>query len=115
MQHLELEEFEQIESSIMSSQKVKQDLSDDAQSPVLPNATQFEPEETSENFSPIQGTESNRNEVTEPRRFKKKPAQSDFMFEGKNQYTNPRARKLHKRMFLGEYDATEEEESIMRS
>lgn len=37
------------------------------------------------------------------------------MLDDKNQYTNPRARKLHKSMFLGEYDATEEEESIMRS
>lgn len=44
-----------------------------------------------------------RSQVTEPRRFKKNPAQSEITA---NMCTIPR-KKLNKRFFLGEYDATD--------
>jgi hypothetical protein len=53
-------------------------------------------------------------EVTEPRRYKRGNTENELI-ESKS-YTNPRSKRTNKRYFMGEYDATaEEEQSLINS
>lgn len=103
----------------MFANKPGQKQQDDYESPSPVRVRQLSPsddgERQADDFSPFKESADTRKEVTEPRRFKKRQDTANSLYV-ESQHTLPRSKKISKRYFLGEYDATAgEEQSLMNS